>query len=80
MMRIKHPLVHSANYEYKNKGENNMKNKIMLICLKDSKKGNFTKGKVYVGVNFGDNNYRLIGNDNKSHLMKKERFILIKGE
>ena len=55
-----------------------MKNKLMLICLKDSKKGNFTKGKIYTGVNFNNSNYRLIGNDNKSHLMRKERFILIK--
>ena len=55
-------------------------NKLMLICLKDSKKGNFTKGKIYIGVNFNNSNYRLIGNDNKSHLMRKERFILIKGE
>ena len=57
-----------------------MKNKLMLICLKDSKKGNFTKGKIYIGVNFNNSNYRLIGIDNKSHLMRKERFILIKGD
>ena len=72
--------VHSAYYEYKIKGVKNMKNKLMLICLKDSKKGNFTKGKIYIGVNFNNSNYRLIGNDNKSHLMRKERFLLIKGE
>lgn len=55
-----------------------MKNKLTLICLKDSKKGNFTKGKTYTGVSFDSKNYRLIGNDGKFHMMKKERFILIK--
>lgn len=51
--------------------------KVNVICLKDSKKGNFKKGHEYKGVTFSDNNYRLIGEDEKSHLMKKERFILI---
>ena len=52
--------------------------KIQAICLKDSKKGNFTKGLVYQGVFFNAKNIRLIGNDSKKHLMKLERFIIIK--
>lgn len=55
-----------------------MKNIVKVICLKNSKKGNFTKGKEYQGVVFNGVNYRLIGDDNKSHLMRKERFILVK--
>ena len=51
--------------------------KITAICLKDSKHGNFKKGKTYEGVTFNYNNFRLIGDDNKSHLMRRERFIII---
>ena len=57
-----------------------MKNKLMLICLKDSKKKSCIKGKIYIGVNFDNSNYRIIGEDGKPHMMKKERFILIKGD
>lgn len=52
--------------------------KVKVICLKDSKKKNFLKGNTYEGVTFDTKNFRLIGEDNKKHLMKRERFILIK--
>lgn len=50
--------------------------KVKVICMKEDKKGNFTEGKEYEGVTFDAKNFRLIGNDKKSHLMKRERFII----
>ena len=52
--------------------------KIQVICLKNNKKGNFKKGNSYKGVTFNYNNLRLIGEDGKNHIVKLERFIIIK--
>ena len=54
--------------------------KIQAICLKNNKKSNFKKGKIYKGVTFNYNNLRLIGEDEKKHIVKLERFIIIKIE
>lgn len=50
--------------------------KIKAICLKTDKKENFIQGSTYKGVTFDAKNVRLIGEDNKPHLMKKERFMV----
>ena len=52
--------------------------KVEVKCLETSKKKNFLVGEEYKGVTFSDTHYRLIGEDGKSHIMKKERFILVK--
>lgn len=51
--------------------------KIEVKCLETSKKQSFLEGKEYKGVTFSDTHYRLIGEDGKPHLMKKERFTVI---
>ena len=51
--------------------------KIQVVCTKTSKKGNFIRGEEYEGTVFSDTHYRLIGEDNKPHLMKKKDFIQV---
>lgn len=52
--------------------------KVEVKCLETSKKETFLVDKEYKGVTFSDTHYRLTGEDGKPHLMKKERFILIR--